>query len=122
MTALRLARRRKDRLGQPIGLAQPRGQPKAAHLAGRDVILPAGTRQVSARDTFNRQRLGFLHEHRAAAKRVHSRLGLWRISRRIGREEMIGDDRPRAVEPERRYLGEDLALVGNSRAQNVIER
>ena len=34
---------------------------------------------------------------------------------------MIGDDRPRAFEPERGDLREDLALVGNARAEHVVE-
>ena len=35
---------------------------------------------------------------------------------------MVGDDRLRPLEPERGDLRQDLALVGNARAEHVVER
>jgi hypothetical protein len=39
----------------------------------------------------------------------------------VGREHMVGNDARGVLEPERRQLREDLALVGDPRAEHVIE-
>ena len=35
---------------------------------------------------------------------------------------MVGDDQPDEIEPELRELGQDLALVGDERGQDPVER
>ena len=70
VAGLGLGRRREDRLRQPVRLAQASRQRNAANCAGFAVILPARAGEISARDAFDRQRLGLPHEHRAAVEHV----------------------------------------------------
>ena len=95
VAALRLGRRREDRLGQPIRFAQSLRQADAAELAGRDVVLPAGARQVAARDAFDRQRLGARDEHRPALQQIGRSARFARIRRR--RRSTAGDWRRSAA-------------------------
>ena len=120
--ALRLRRRREDRFGQPIRFTQSLGQADAAQLTGRDIVFPARARQVASGDAFHRQRLGAGDEHRPALQQIGRSPRFARIRGRRGRQEVIGHDRLHALEPERRNLGEHLALVGNARAEHIVER
>src|SRR6185503_2850591 len=53
----RLRRGREDRLRQLLRLDEPGGQSVTAHLAGRDVVLPAGARAVAAHDALDGKHL-----------------------------------------------------------------
>ena len=54
LAVLGLGRRREDRLGQPVALAQPGRQRDAADRAARLVLLPAGAGEVAADDDLDR--------------------------------------------------------------------
>ena len=97
VAGLRLRRRREDRFGQAIRLAQAGGQLDAADAAGLLVFLPARARQVAARDALDRQRPRAPAEHRSAAQRRGVRLQRGRIlPRRRWRSRGAARGRPSA--------------------------
>ena len=102
----------------PAGSRMPQTSPVA------DVVLPARSRQIAARDALDRQRLGARDQHRSAAQQSSaSARASAGIRRRIGRRAR-GWRRSiaRPLEPERRDLRQHLALVGNAGAEHVVER
>jgi hypothetical protein len=117
-----LGRRREDGLGQPVGLAQPRRQRHAADASGLLVLLPAGPRQIAARHALDRHRLGPPDEHRPAAQHVGVTAHAVVEAVHVEREEVVRDEVAHPIEPERGQLREHLALVGNARAEHVVER
>ena len=103
---LGLGRGREDRLRQLLGLAQPGRQLDPADRAGGLVVLPARAGDVAAHHALHRHHLEPLDQHRAAAVL----LGHVRV-----RDQVVGADVGRPVEPEGGQAGEHLALVGDRR-------
>ena len=97
VAARRLGRRREDRLGQLLRLGEPVGEPVAAHLAGRPVVLPARAGEVAAHDALDRQHLEPPALGRAAVG--------------AQREQVVRDQLARAREPEPGEPGQDASLV-----------
>ncbi len=122
VSALGLRRGREDRLWQPVGFAEAGGELDAAHAACLLVFLPPRSREVAAGDALHLHRIGAAHEHRPAAQGV----GVWREGRgkfaHVGAEQVMRHEVTHALEPERRELREDLALVGDAGAEHVVER
>ena len=107
----RLRRRRDDRLGQPRVLAQPVGEVVAVDRAGAGrVRLPQRRRRdagdVAAHDDLDGQRRGGPGDE-------HVRVG--------HRDDVVGDDVGRAVEPPRGQLVEHLALERDA-GEDAVER
>ena len=61
-----LGRRREDRLGQLLALAEARRQRHAAHGPGLPILLPARAGQVAAHDALDRHHVSLAHQHGSA--------------------------------------------------------
>ena len=108
----RFCRGREDRLGKLRGFDQACRQRDAADAAGPLVVLPAGAGKIAAHDTFDGDRLGAFYEHGAARQ-------FGRVRREVagevgGGDDVIRNDAVQLVEPEKRKLREDFALVRES--------
>ena len=99
------------------------------------VFLPARAREVAAHDGFDRQHLCASADHHPPAQiverpevgRSNARspgIGEEALDEpvRIGRDEVVRDDRRGLGEPEARQPGEHPALVGDRRGQDDVER
>ena len=112
---------RKDRPGQPVGLAQARGQRDAADAAGLLVVLPAGAGEIAADDTLDGKHAGSPDDHASAGELGKIRVKGSGKAGGVGGEDVVGGEVTEQVEPEERELGEDPALVGDAAAEDVIE-
>ncbi len=111
----------KDRFGQTIGFAKAGRQFDAADGPGLLIVLPSGAREIAADDALNGKHLCPLDEHAAALQLAQIRAQFRREIGRIRGDEMVRDSSLEEIEPEKGELGENLALVGNSAAENMVE-
>ncbi len=119
---LGLRGRREDRLGKDVGLFQARREGDPADRPGGTVIVPAAPGEISADDTFDRERFRFADQH--AAPREDLRVGAEGLREvvHVNALHVIADDGGEAREPERADLREDLSFVGNAVGEDHIER
>ena len=106
--------RGEDGLGKAVGLAQAGGEGDAADGAGGLVVFPAGAGEVAAGYAFHGEHLGAADEHGAAFE-------LRREAGGRGRDEVVGDEIGKEVEPEKGELGEEAALAGDAGGEDVVE-
>ena len=100
----------------------PFGSCHAADAPGLLVLLPPRSREVAARHAFDRHGLGAAHQHRPAFEDRGVAAERLRETRDVGRKQMMPHEIAHALEPERGQLREDLALVGDPRSEDIVER
>ncbi len=100
-----LRRGREDRLGQLLGLAQPRGQRDARRPPARLVVASSPSRRDSRA---RRTRPAASRSARTASARPRTAVGT-----PSERRAVVRDDPRRLREPERRQAGQDAPLVGD---------
>jgi len=113
-----------DGLRQAIGLAQARGQLVPADRAGFEILLPAGTGQVSAHHAFGIHSAGFARQSDAAGELLAEAAAGGEAVADLGeirRYEVVGKERGRLAEPEGADLSQDSALAGDGRGQDLVE-
>ena len=114
MPGLRLRRRREDRLGKLVALAQPGGQLNAADAPVAPVILPARSGNIPPRHALHFHHLGAVNQHRPAFQLIAIGVELGRIIADVRRDEVIRNDVPQLFQPEQRQRGQHAALVAES--------
>src|SRR6266436_3669312 len=119
MTRLGLRRRRKDRLRQAIGFAQPRRKRDPTNPSILSIILPAGSGDVSARNAFDVDHFRAMHQHRPPFQLIAIGMELAGIVVNVGGYEMIWNDVAYQPQPKERELRKHPALVGNWRRQDI---
>src|SRR5260370_20542732 len=107
-----------DGFGQAIGFAEAGRQLDAADRAGLLVALQTGAGEIAAHDALYGEHVRSRDEHAATGQLCEIRLELAGKLRGVCGDEMVRDGGLEEVEPEEGELGEDLALVGYSAAQN----
>src|SRR3984957_14191930 len=113
-------RGRKNRLWQLVGFAQSGWQGDPADRASLLIVLPPRTRNISAHNALDRNRLRFLNEHPPADKGSL----IWRqlTFKILSADHVVRHHVRKLVEPEKRELRQHSALVGNRRRQHNIKR
>src|SRR5260370_39913673 len=112
---------REDGFGQAIGFAEAGRQLDAADRAGLLGVLPSGAGEIAAHDALYGEHLRSLDEHAATVELIEIGLELAGEFCGVRGDEMVRDGGLEEVEPEEGELGEDLALVGDSAAENMVE-
>src|SRR6267378_3232896 len=110
---------RKDGLWQPVGFAQTRRQRDATDFSSGTIVFPTRAGEVTAHHAFDRQWLCLSTDHGAACEFVLE-LVEWRRKIR-GVDDVVGNYILQQMEPEKRKLRKDAALVGNRRGKDDVE-
>ena len=124
VAGLGLRRRREDRLRQPIRFDQA-GAAAGCRRPRRSPCSPSSPSPTGSRARRTRSAAAWSCARASSGRRAASACGARR--RRDTRatsvlSRVVGDDAARALEPERRELREHAALVGDARAEHVVER
>ena len=117
-----LGRRREDRLpaGGPIPAARPAAR---CRTPSRSPGTPSSRTPTGSRAPRTRSSIGLRlpDQHRPAAQQIGVGLRGGGEAARRPAQEVVRDDVRQLVEPERRQLGQHLALVRDAGAQHVVE-
>ncbi len=121
MSRGRFGRGRKDRLRKLIGLLKPCWQLDAADAAAGFVLFPGRSGKIAANHALHGNHIAADDHHGAAAKLVGIFANRSGILRNLRRDQMVGHDIAEKLEPEQRYLGQDVAFMGNAGGQHIVE-
>src|ERR1700719_420146 len=110
---------RKNGLWQPVRFTQPHRQRYATDLSGGPIVFPTRAGDVTANHAFDRQWLRLSNDHGAACEFVLELIeGRGEIR---GADNVVGNYILQQMEPKKRKLRKDAALVGNRCGKNDVE-
>ena len=119
---LRLGGGREDRLGQPVASRRPAGSATPHTAPVRRYSFQPLPDEVAAHDALDGQRRRpgdtIIDRPRSSAAGASERA---RQRRRVGAEQVVGDEAATSGEPEARQAGQHPALVGDGRRQHHVE-
>ena len=122
MAGFRFGGRRENRFRQFRRFNQALWQFDAANSLALAIFLPARPGEVTAHDAFDRQRPGFLHDHRASGQLAFVRLEQrWQRVRRPG-QTVVGHDGRQLIEPEMGNLRQHHPFERDAVGHDAIER
>src|SRR4051812_23691767 len=95
-------------------ILQPPGEVDTANRLALFIFFPAGTRQVTANDAFDRKGLRFLYDHAPTGELILKRFKLRRKRIACLSESVVWDNVFNVVEPKMRQLSEHFSFSGNT--------
>ena len=107
--------------GKASDSRNPAGNSMPQTFARRFIFLPGRSRDVTPDHTFYRKHLRPLHHHRSAMQLVSILLQVLRVTAHIRRDEVVGNNVRKKVEPEQRDLAQHASLMRNAGAKHIIE-
>jgi len=92
-----------------------------AHLPGSLIVFPAGTRQIAAHDTLDREDFSPPNQHRPTAQLARVFANDGRHFLNFSCQQVVGNDVRELCEPETRERREHFAFAFDRGRQNAIE-